>query len=423
MEPSLKIADLHEAYRSASPADAIAMANLGAICWSASRGELFSQWETAMSADETEKADVWRKEGAATMLESVKMRLAQADTLSIRLATAEASVTQLLADAEAEAAKRAEALVAAARQGFELQKMTELSELRERLAELSARDALIGHLETNVSLLTERLEARDKQIADLTVATTKSSHAIGKAGEATIWEMLESTVLPEFTHAEARNMTGVSHAADFHLKVLLANGSRVKILIDSKKYKRAVNSEEIAKLVADVDSDPEAQAGLMVSLVSPICTMKQFQIKETDKGKPILYLSFVDIEKDQQAAILCWAIRALMSAVHESREEVSIDIERTEELLNEICGELKNVDNMVKTHQKMIDTLRSMKNTILDKIGDYRGKPAGETDVISHVTEGCITVLKATGLPCGKTVVGDGQKCRHHTSRRGKVES
>jgi len=230
--------------------------------------------------------------------------------------------------------------------------------------------------------------------------------------------MIETTVLPEFPYAEAKNMSGVSHAADFHLWVMGPSGKRVKMLIDSKKYKRAVNSDEINKLIGDVDADDEAHAGMLISLVSPICTTKQFQIRPSNKGKPILYLSFCDIEVEHHSRILCWAVRALVSAVHETREEVPIDIERTEELLADVCTALKDVDGMVKSHQKMIETLRGMKNGILQKISDFRGEENGEEQ---SADGGCVTVLKATGTRCGKPVFNGGEKCRHHTSRKEKA--
>ena len=415
---TLRFADLHPAYATASAEESALMANLGAAVYGLVRERLHASWSAVLGTEDTVKADLWRTEGRMAALEEVKSRLVEAEKLSVRLVAAEGAAEALHAGVEAEVVRRLTRDLEGARKDYDLVKAGEMAVLKEALAKADGQS-------TAYAMLVEAHESMKGRIADLEeelsghkAAATKSSHAIGKQGEATIWEMLETNVLPEFLHVEAKNMTGVSHAADFHLKVMLANGSRIKILIDAKKYKRSVNSDEIAKLIADVDSDPEAHAGLMVSLVSQICTMKQFQIKNTDKGKPILYLSFADIETEQQAAILCWGIRALMSAVHESSEEVSIDIERIEELLTEICGELKNIDSMVKSHQKMIDTLRTMKNTILAKIGDYRGKPDGEMGVISHVNEGCITLVKATGLPCGKSVVGDGVKCNRHISSK-----
>jgi len=239
---------------------------------------------------------------------------------------------------------------------------------------------------------------------------------IGKEGEATVWEMLETVIVPEFPYAEIKNMSGVSHAADFHLWVMGASGKRMKFLIDSKKYKRAVNTDEVNKLSADVDGDNEAHGGLLVSLTSPICAMRQFQIRCTDKGKPILYLSFADMDSADHAKLMCWGIRSLLAAVHETGEETTMEIERIEELLTDICTSLKEVDGMVKTQQKLMDSMRGLKTTVLQRIADFRQGSHTENDECA-APSGCCAVLKTTCMPCGKEVVGDTGRCKQHSVR------
>jgi hypothetical protein len=57
-----------------------------------------------------------------------------------------------------------------------------------------------------------------------------------------------------------------------------------------------------------------------------------------------------------------------------------------------------------------------MKLVFLSKIINFRGE-----DAIVHETgDGCISILKATGVPCGKPVADGELKCRHHM-KRGKV--
>lgn len=420
---SFLAADLPAGFIDLPSSTQIALIRLATEFYSSLQTDLRTSWEASLSADEATKTEQLREEGrklgAAEMVAQLSDRLGAAETSVVRIATLEAANKQLQEAAEAEVTRRVTERLEGFRKDFEIQKLGEMGELRETVAKLTVHEGTVKHLATTVSLLEEKLETRENQLAELTAASTKSSHAIGKAGEATVWEMIETVVLPEFMYSEAKNMSGVSHAADFHLSVMMPSGRHIKILIDSKKYKRPVNTDEINKLIADVDGDDEAHAGMMVSLVSPICKIKQFQIKTTDKGKPILYLSFMDIPQEQQATILCWGVHALMSAVNETQEASSIDVERTEELLDEICGSLKEVDGMVKTHQKMIETLRTMKLGILSKISNFRG---GDEDQISHeYGEGCITIMKSTGVRCGKPVFGDGIKCRHHTSRKAKV--
>lgn len=419
MPSSLRIADLHPAYAAASTEEAMLMANLGAAVYGLVRERLHASWSAVLGTEDTVKADVWRSEGRMAALEEVKAQLAEAEKLSVRLAAAEGTVDALRAGVDAEVTRRLARELEGARKDYDLVKAGEVAGLKEALAKAEGQAAAY-------SMLVEAHESMKSRIADLEeevsvhrAAATKSSHVIGKQGEATVWEMIETTVLPEFPYAEAKNMSGVSHAADFHLWVMGPSGKRIKMLIDSKKYKRAVNSDEINKLIADVDADDEAHAGLLISLVSPICTTKQFQIRASDKGKPILYLSFYEIEPEYHTKILCWAVRALVSAVHETKDEVNIDLERTEELLKEISTSLKDVDVMVKSHQKMIETLRGMKNGILQKISDFRGEESSEE---ASTDGGCVTVLKATGVRCGKPVFNGGEKCRHHTSRKGGAD-
>ena len=60
-------------------------------------------------------------------------------------------------------------------------------------------------------------------------------------------------------YSEVKEMAHISHAADFHLWVVASDLSRVKILIDSKKYKRPIQTIEIDKLNSDVDADEETE--------------------------------------------------------------------------------------------------------------------------------------------------------------------
>lgn len=401
---SLALADLHEIYAAVDPAEARLIANLGAEVYVAVRDRLRAAWE---SAEEGAKADVWRAEGRMAAMEEVRGRIAAGEEATVRAAVAEGTLSALRAAMEGEVTRRVEAVVTGVRKDCELAALKETAALREQVAVANMREELLVVLQ--------------EKVAALEAATvTKSSHVIGKQGEATVWEMLETVVVPEFPYAEARNMAGVSHAADFHLSVMRPDGRRMKVLIDAKKYKRPVNSDEIAKLNADVDNDAEADGGIMVSLTSPISTTKQFQMKTTEKGKPVLYLSFVDLDAEYHGRLLCWGVRALMTAVREDGAQ-SRDMEEVDVLLGEIVTAVKELDGMIKTHARMIDSLRSVKNTVLQKITDFKEGVSASDDeeVVEHVQSGCIAVFRATGVRCGKPVYDGGVKCKTHT-RRGK---
>lgn len=395
---SLDLADLHEIYRTVDAAEARLIANLGAEVYVAVRDQLRASWSADLSAEEGAKADVWRAEGRVAAMEEVRGRLAVAEEATVRAATAEGTLSALRAAMEGEVARRVGEAIVGVRKDCELAAVKEMAALREQVAVATMREELLV-------LMQEKVTALEAAQAELAAAKTKSSHVIGKQGEATVWEMLETVVVPEFPYAEARNMAGVSHAADFHLWVMRPDGKRMKVLMDAKKYKRPVNSDEIAKLNADVDDDEEASCGIMVSLTSHISTMKQFQMKMTDKGKPVLYLSFVDLETEYHGRLLCWGVRALMTAVREDMEK-SLELERVEALLTGVSESVKECDVMIKAHTKMIESLRKMKTEMALAVMKFRG---------AEEMEGCAAILKTTGERCGKPVHNGGEKCKAHS--------
>ena len=402
---SLRLDELHPLFRKIPRDEAISVANLGAVCYQAARERLYETWTVAQSEGAAAREATCRQEGADALLESLESRLAAGAAAQERLAVMEETL-------KAEVAQRLEVAMGNERMAIELQRVVPL---QQRLGALEAKGEMLDLLRQNNVLLQERCEKLQSALDEVKAATTKSSHAIGKAGEATVWEMIEDTVIPEFPYAEAKNMSGVSHAADFHLWVMRPNGRRMKVLIDSKKYKRAVNSDEIAKLVADVDADTEADGGIMVSLASSISTMKQFQIKATDHRKPILYLSLHEVDPAYHRELLCCAVRIMLSVVGD--EAAAVSAEEIEEFLVDVMASAKEIDGIIKTQTKAVDALRSVRMGLIERVAAFRGETIVVTDDM-----GCGAVLKATGARCGKPCV-EGGKCRAHAPRKGKEES
>ena len=414
--PRLNLEELHPLYRKVTHDEAVAIANLGAVSYLEARDRLFEVWTEAQSAEEAARAAAQRAEGAAAAEAALADRLAAGDAAKSRIAVLQASVDALVAE-------RLAAAVEKDRLRYELEVA---APLRQRLAALENKEETLsllrqanGLLQAKQSALEEDLAAAESALQDLKEAATKSSHAIGKAGEATVWEMIETTVLSEFPYAEAKNMSGVSHAADFHLWVMAPSGRRVKLLIDSKKYKRAVNSDEINKLIADVDADEEAHAGIMLSLASPIYTKKQFEIRNSPRQKPILYMSFHEVGAEFHRQLLCNGVRALVAIVNELKEEKRSDmIDRFDEIVAEVTKAAKDIDGVIKAQVKNIDSLRQIKASLLDKIAT----PKTGDDEIEHTEEAvdrkCIVTIKGTGKPCGKPVWSGGVKCKMHTTRK-----
>jgi hypothetical protein len=354
---------------------------------------------------------------------------AEKRVLTEALAQAEASNISLRDAIEKEAGRRLAEKMDAVRTEFEMEKMRDMVALRERLAMLEAREKYTVSLEETVGYLKEKVAAVEARKEDLhgqlmaaTVAKTRSSHMIGKMGEATVLDLLENTVLNAFPYSTVKDMTTVGHAADFHLWVMTPKGKRVKMLVDSKKYKRNINSDEINKLIADVDADEEAECGIMISLDSPICTMKQFQIKNTMKHKPVIYLTFQDVAEEQQKNILCWAIHALLAVVKEiSYSARNYIVDNIDHFLSQMNETVKEMDGAIRLHMKALDAMRQTRMNMVASITDFRKDAM--MDGVEEVSEGeetmgCVAVLKATGARCGKPVVMGTEKCRAHAPRK-----
>jgi len=433
---SLQIADLHPSYATASPEEAVEMANLGAAAYGIVRERLHASWTSSMGAGEAAKADRWQAEGRLAAVEELKAQLGAAEGLSVRLAAAEGTVDALRASIESEVSRRLVKEVDAARKDYDLVKMQEMSALKEQLASAASAELMIqmvseAHesMKGKILYLEEQRALLQTQLLEATLSNTKSSHVIGKQGEASVLELLEETVLPAFHHSMVKDMTSVKHAADFHLYLMSAHGTHVKILIDSKKYKQVVNSAEINKLNADVDADDDAQCGMMISLDSAISTTKQFQVKFTAKKKPVLYLTFQDMSLELRKEVICWAVQSLLAIVGEvDQSSRNLMLENIELFLAGIDSSVKEIDNVIRGQVKVIEGMRQVKSSIIQKISAYRECDGDNIEIINDdipvsedsTTGGCVTILKTTGLSCGKSVYLSTNKCKHHTSKKNK---
>ena len=375
---------------------------------------LRTQIVTEMSEDDSVKAEALRAEGVKAAMESVRSRLAAADALEAELHVARAAAEQLRSMVAAEAAKRAEALVATALKDFEIEKTHAIAGLKEQLAAASAQTEMIALLKDANETLQEKVATLETANAELTVQKTKSSSAIGKAGEATVLEMLTTVIVPTFPFATVKDMTAVSHAADFHLWVMKSSGKKAKLLIDSKKYKRSIGMTEIEKLYSDVDADAEAHAGLLISLESPISTMSQFQIGRTPKQRPVLFLTFHGISDALRSDLFVWAVRVLVEASDESDgEEKNALLEHLEEFLSDMDGSVKEIDVALRGMTKSVDALKEVRDGIVRRILKFRAGDAVDDDLT--LVETCAFVGKG-GLTCSLPAIGDG-RCNKHTKR------
>jgi hypothetical protein len=477
----IRLEDLHESYAAATIEERIQMANLGAICWNSLKQELYDQWSASLSVDESQKAEMWRsegiKEGKQMMFESVKAKLASADTLKEQLMICEASreadrtraeqqlsyerelltkeiqaikqrhlqnieieVDRRVADVVRSAEDRKDQEASALRlriatlmeentisvmldssrskkitslecelseqlhmneeakrtfskelsirleQAKEFQMLTlqnqtssEISGLRQQIAELRSQSELLlakeearRLLEQKVSHLELENAMKQAKIDTLLKETTKSSYAIGKDGEALIYDVITEYVLPVFLYSRAKNMSGINHVADIHLFLQSPVGKQLKILIDAKNYKDHVKTKEITKLQYDVDIDDDANAGIMISTNSQISSVKQFQIEKTPKGKYILYLSIEGFDDELRGKAICWAVRVLSTLASYSDDSDGNILGKIVDFFKELDISLKEADQVVKSCQKTLEISTTMKQNLSKRLDDFR---------------------------------------------------
>jgi hypothetical protein len=402
---SLRLSELHPVYRQVDPDEARLIANLGAEVYVAARDRLREAWTTEMSAEEGTKADVWRTEGRVAALEEVKGRLAAGEAAAARVETLQASI-------EAEVARRTEEMVTLRKKEYELKLKEDIHALETQLAEMRGAAKMYAMLEEAQDGMRKYAERLEEDLAKYKANSTKSSHAIGKIGEAAMFEMLNQYVLPKFPFSEVKDMTAVKHAGDFHIWVFGPTGKRVKIMLDVKKYCAPVQNVEVDKLFADLDGD-EAEVGIMVSLDSGIYNRAQFQIVRTKRNKPCMFLTFEKLDDGIRQEVLCWAVRTLacVASLHDSAEqnEMLVEIQSFLVDMNTSAGEL---ETCMKSAKALYDMLRGMKEKMVARITAFKGGEAVVTNVSQTVT------VSDDDMRC-RALVGSGGQCRSRRTPTG----
>lgn len=421
---SLRLTELHAIYQSVSPEEARLIANLGAEVYVTVREQLRAAWTSEMSVEEEVKATMWRREGRLSALGEVGEQLTAAEEARARLTVAEGTVSALRSAMETEISRRVGEMVAIRRTEFELLKREEIHALEKQLAEVRGQAKMTAMLEeAHVSLkesqrdMRETIAALEGEVEKYKAATsTKSSHALGKIGEAAMFEMLNSYVLPRFPYSEVRDVSKMSHVGDFHLWVHGPTGKRIKVMIDVKKYATPIQHKETEKLYSDLDGD-DSHAGIMISIDSAIYSKAQFQIGKSKNGKPCMFLTFEKLDDGIRQEVLCWAVRVLIGvvALNGTSDQDSL-IASAKAFIGEMNEAIRDLDGCVRTTKNLHDTLRKMKDRITDRISEYTVSIGSvPTDVIEHVPVDtkCTKVLR-NGERCKTLRLATGLYCRRH---------
>ena len=393
---AFRVADLPAEFCRLPHADQLVLIRTATGLYTEVKEGLYASWSAAMTADETTKAEQWREEGRKAASAEAMMTLqsvtAEKRLMAEALVQAEAINVSLRDAIEKEAGRRLVEKMEAVRTEFEMEKMREMVALRERLATLESREKYTVSLEETVGYLKEKVATVEAKFMEQTIATTRSSHAIGKAGETEIYDLLENVVCPAFQFSTLKNMSHIYHAAAFHLSVMAEDGSKIKILIDAKKYNYPVTSAEIQKLHKDVDADDDARAGLMVSIQTHIQTAKTFQIRKTERNRPVMCISFQHVDESMRGEILCWAVRVLQAiAVEKNGDDRQIMIEKLDIFLKSLQQEVMGMDVNIRQVLKTVEAFKKVRNTLLEKITKFSTigtvDEADMDDKIEHIVE------------------------------------
>jgi hypothetical protein len=282
---------------------------------------------------------------------------------------------------------------------MEKEKSQEISSLKQQVAESRSMSSLLSVTEESRRLLAEKvnilestLAIKEEKIQQLTV--TKSSWAIGKSGESHLLDIIHIHVIPVFLYATVEDMAGVPHSADLHLYIQSPIGKRMKILMDSKKYKDPVRQKEINKLHSDVDRDDEAIAGMLISFDSHISNVKQFQIEKSAKGKHIMYLSVEGFDDELRGKIICWAVRVLSTLASYSDDVDDNIMEKVIEFIKEMDLSVKDADKVTKSCQTALDLATTMKNNLGRRLETFRVENLGSISVPNAAVDNSISIVE-----------------------------
>lgn len=417
---SFKLSDLEPEYQTRTYEEQVMIANIGAVCYRG-LGELMRE----QLQKELTFGDKVKMEALRTSLEKEVLRPLQDANKNymesrmkcellekqIELLKKQISVSQ--EDNEKEINRRVQYDYA-----------IKLSELNTEIASLKVadqyyrkREVYIKDLEEDKATLYERMQKLEDRLHTETIKNikenTKSSHEIGKQGEAMLLEMLETTVKKEFPYVEVTDMSHVPHSADFHLSLMRSDGKRVKIIIDSKKFKRPVQNSDIEKLKRDIDKDEDATAGLLISLDSGICKKDQFQVEKTPQSKSIMYVTFEDMDDELRREMLCLAIRIITTiGADYTNIEKNMMMDKISSFTKNMVKTAKNMHSCALQCKALNDLIRDIRDELMSDIKQFRA----ETNYIDEDNEGGDDTehISAEALGTGrcKGTKPDGSQCR-----------
>jgi hypothetical protein len=271
--------------------------------------------------------------------------------------------------------------------------------LKEQLASYRERLVRMTELEVRTTEQHGMIEHLQSQIVALTPVKTKSSHEIGKEGEDQVLHLITTYVLPNFLYPEVLALTGKGHAGDFHVVLQSALGKRVKLLVEAKKYVRAVDKEEVLKFKRDCDNpDNHLDGGVLVSLTTPITSYCQFQIEKTEGGKNILYLTMQDMTTEEKGRTLLWAMRVLSTIVSlgEKGGDAKL-IDKVVDFFRKLEVSRNDAEETVKACKKALECAELLRSSISTRLSEFQAETLSEWGIEAAVVPMASVAPKRAG--------------------------
>lgn len=212
--------------------------------------------------------------------------------------------------------------------------------------------AAYDFLDTQYIQRVNEIDELKQKVDELT--RVKSSYQLGKEGEGEIETMLKC--LHEF---DWKNVHAEPDKADFRL-----SKEKFTIILDSKKYSRAVPKIERDKIIDNTDKDALVCGGILLSLNSKISARQHCEIEITKQNKPILYLSFIGMTQDAKVHCLDMSLKLLLRLVQAHTEKERSELIEKVKLAFCILEEhKKKLENTKKT---LLESVEHLKTSLID---------------------------------------------------------
>jgi hypothetical protein len=188
-----------------------------------------------------------------------------------------------------------------------------------------------------------------QQTIDIFRGDSRVSSTKGKIGELQIENQIESY----FPDAELSNQSKQPHQSDYHLKLY-----GFTIFIEVKTYQKNVPQKEIIKFYRDLEENPDAQAGIIVSLTSGIANKPSFTYDiDPSSKKPIVFVPNANVLDCNTIiwAILFTSLVLKYQETHNVNTNTGTDLDSLEDAVEMIRNQLQWV-------QMTIDNISDLKD-------------------------------------------------------------